>query len=174
MPDGRRITIGWMNNWKYANEIPTVAVAQRDERAARARAAHHRRAPQLVQRPVRELRSLRGRRDVTRGHRPIPPGTHRRCRVPGKALEIDADLRARSAERAGLKVRTGDGEETVIGYDTTTESSTSTARSRATLRSDATSPACSERRSPRDRARSACTSSSTGPPWRSSPATAGG
>ena len=35
----------------------------------------------------------------------------------GKTLEIKAVLRLADAERAGLKVRTGGGEETVIGYD---------------------------------------------------------
>ena len=35
----------------------------------------------------------------------------------GKTLEIKAELRPRSAERSGLKVRVGNGEETVIGYD---------------------------------------------------------
>jgi sucrose-6-phosphate hydrolase SacC (GH32 family) len=37
--------------------------------------------------------------------------------VRGKALEIKADLRLRKAEHAGLKVRVGNGEETVVGYD---------------------------------------------------------
>ncbi|MFJ9148426.1 glycoside hydrolase family 32 protein [Streptomyces sp. NPDC102270] len=40
----------------------------------------------------------------------------------GKALDIEATFSLRDAERFGLKVRTGaGGEETVIGYDTTTE-----------------------------------------------------
>lgn len=25
LPEGRRIALGWMNNWKYANEVPSVA-----------------------------------------------------------------------------------------------------------------------------------------------------
>ena len=65
---------------------------------------------------MRELRSLRGRRSFTARHRRIPEGTTT-LPVYGKALEIKADLRVGSAEEAGLKVRTGDGEETVIGYD---------------------------------------------------------
>jgi hypothetical protein len=38
----------------------------------------------------------------------------------GPLRAIDADLRLESAKRAGLKVRTGNGEETVIGYDAET------------------------------------------------------
>jgi levanase len=37
--------------------------------------------------------------------------------VRGRALEIKATLRLGEAERAGLKVRAGGDEETVIGYD---------------------------------------------------------
>lgn len=40
----------------------------------------------------------------------------------GKALDIEATFSLEDADRFGLKVRTGaDGEETVIGYDTTTQ-----------------------------------------------------
>jgi len=116
VPDGRRIAIGWMNNWNYAGAIPTdpwrsamsvpreLGLKTVDGRA------------QLVQRPVRELRSLRAHRSFTQRHRTIPQGTTP-LPVHGKALEIKADLRIRSAKLAGLKVRTGSGEETVIGYD---------------------------------------------------------
>lgn len=42
--------------------------------------------------------------------------------VQGKALDIEATFSLADADRFGLKVRTGaNGEETVIGYDTTTE-----------------------------------------------------
>ena len=29
VPDGRRIAIGWMNNWNYAGDIPTYPGAAR-------------------------------------------------------------------------------------------------------------------------------------------------
>ena len=58
------------------------------------------------------------------------------------------------AERFGLKVRTGDGEETVIGYDTETGSCTSTARGRARSDFNATSQASSAHRWPPRTARS--------------------
>ena len=49
-------------------------------------------------------------------NRTIPQGATT-LPVRGKALEIDADLRLAGAKRAGLKVRTGNGQETIIGYD---------------------------------------------------------
>ena len=116
VPDGRRIAIGWMSNWNYAGAIPTdpwrSAMSVPRELGLQTIGGE----PRLVQRPVRELRSLRGRRPFTQRRRAIPQGSST-LPVRGKALEIKADLRLGSAEEAGLKVRAGNGEETVIGYD---------------------------------------------------------
>jgi levanase len=116
VPDGRRIAIAWMSNWNYAGAIPTSpwrsAMTVPRELALRTIGGH----PQLVQRPVRELRSLRGRRTYRQHRRTITEGSTT-LPVRGKTLEIKATLRPGDAERAGLKVRTGAGEETAIGYD---------------------------------------------------------
>jgi fructan beta-fructosidase len=117
VPDGRRIAIGWMSNWNYSGSTPTSpwrsAMSVPRELGLRTIDG----APQLVQRPVRELRSLRSWWSSYRQHRrTIAPGVTT-LPVRGKSLEINADLRVGSAKRAGLKVRVGSGEETVIGYD---------------------------------------------------------
>jgi levanase len=122
VPDGRRLMIGWMNNWQYANQIPTSpwrsAMSVPREIGLRTIDGH----PQVVQSPIRELRELRTGPAYRLGHRPIPPGTQLLTGrgSSGKTLEIDAEFRLRDADRFGLKVRAGSGEETVIGYDTTT------------------------------------------------------
>ena len=70
---------------------------------------------QLVQRPIPELRELRGGESIsqdsliTAGTTPL--GTR------GKALEIIAEFQVGTATQFGLKVRTGSGEETLVGYD---------------------------------------------------------
>lgn len=115
--DGRRILLGWMNNWQYANEIPTAPW-----RSAMSvpRAVALRTTPQgirLVQQPVAELERLRGERQLVAA-RAIPEGTTSLSpQVAGKALEIVAELEAGSATEFGLEVRTGDGEKTVVGVD---------------------------------------------------------
>ncbi|QEH38276.1 Levanase precursor [Aquisphaera giovannonii] len=110
--------IGWMNNWQYANDIPTspwrgAMTAPRRVRLRRTRDGHR-----LVQLPAESLRSLRGR-EMKLGPRPIPPGD-----IPlggegveGTALEVAAAFRPGDCATVGLKVRTGEGEETVIGFD---------------------------------------------------------
>jgi len=120
VPDGRRIAIGWMSNWNYAGVTPTSpwrsAMSVPRELALRTVDRQLR----LVQQPVRELRSLRTGWRYHRNGITLRPDTTDTLPVRGKALEVDAQLRLGTADRAGLKVRTGNGEETVIGYDATT------------------------------------------------------
>lgn len=112
--DGRRLFIGWMSNWKYANLTPTE-----DFRGAmtvpRELGLERRNGIEiLVQRPARELR---------------------RVRIPVLALanvgkrEVEAALRALRLESYELiaevpssisfafQMRTGGGQETVVGVD---------------------------------------------------------
>jgi hypothetical protein len=59
--DGRRLWLGWMSNWEYANDVPTVpwrsAMSIPRELTLRSTATGLR----LVQKPVRELASYRGK-----------------------------------------------------------------------------------------------------------------
>ena len=116
--DGRRIWIGWMNNWDYANQIPTDPwrSAQSLPRTLSLRSTPG--GIRLIQQPVAELRTLRGERQHL-GPRDIAAGTTSLAAdgISGKAMEILAELEAGGASSLGLKVRTGKGEETVIGID---------------------------------------------------------
>ena len=59
MPDGRRIWIGWLNNWEYANLIPTSPWRGL---FSVPRELHLRQYPEglrLIQQPVEELKQLR-------------------------------------------------------------------------------------------------------------------
>jgi fructan beta-fructosidase len=116
--DGRRVWIGWMSNWNYANDLPTSPW-----RSAQAlpRVLSLTRTPQglrLVQEPVAELQQLRGEQRAL-APRPIPEGTTSLAAegIAGRAMEIVVELEAGTASEFGLKVRTGEGEETVIGID---------------------------------------------------------
>lgn len=112
MPDERRVWLGWMNNWRYAEEIPTEpwkgsqSVPRTLELAGTDLA--------LIQRPVEELRSLRGDR-IRVSELEIRAGVIDLDDVSGTALEIIAEIDVGSADEAGIKVRVGEDEETVIG-----------------------------------------------------------
>ena len=116
--DGRRVLLGWMNNWKYANDIPTAPwrSAMSVPRTLSLRTTRD--GVRLVQQPVAELQRLRGPRQQLAAQ-VIPVGsTPLAARgVRGRALEIAAEFQPGTASEFGLKVRTGPGQETVIGID---------------------------------------------------------
>ncbi|TRO57356.1 glycoside hydrolase family 32 protein [Streptomyces sp. IB201691-2A2] len=123
-PGGKRYMVGWMNNWDYSGAVPTSPWrgAQSAPREMALRTVDGR--IRLTSKPVDSLESLRRKRPAT-----APGVTVKSTTKPligpaakGKALDIEATFSLKDAERFGLKVRTGTGgEETVIGYDTTTQ-----------------------------------------------------
>lgn len=120
-PDGKRYTIGWMNNWQHAGATPTSPwrSAQSVPRQVGLRTIGG--EIKLVQEPVRALDRLhRGSPFFLHGNT-VREGTRSLGgRAEGQALDIEATFSSRDAERFGLKVLSGPGQETVIGYDTTT------------------------------------------------------
>ncbi len=119
-PNGRRLWAGWMNNWSYAQNIPTStwrgALTLPRELALRTTPAGLR----LAQRPIPELDSLRGTHWSWRAET-ITPGANLLADISGETLDISVELPVSAdmaADRVGLRVRTGSGESTTIGYVT--------------------------------------------------------
>lgn len=118
MSNSRRIMIAWMNNWQYANDIPTdpwrSAMSLPRELGLQTVGDDVR----LKSTPVRELQKLRQSPYQVKSTR-LLEGTTRltNSRAKGDTVEIIAKFRARNAEKFGLRVRTGNGQRTVIGYD---------------------------------------------------------
>jgi levanase len=122
VPDGKRYMIGWMNNWDYAGSIPTSPWrgAQSIPREMALRTIDGR--IRLTSKPVNSVASLRQDPASTTGITVTNTSEPLTGAAAGKALDIEATFALKDAERFGLKVRTGaGGEETVIGYDTTTQ-----------------------------------------------------
>jgi fructan beta-fructosidase len=118
-PGGKRIMIGWMNNWNYGGSIPTSPWRSAMTVPRELSLTSVDGALQLVQRPVQQLSELTTgpvtyleNQPVADGTTPLPGG--------GAALKIDATLDGGSANQYGLEVRTGEGQQTAIGYDRTT------------------------------------------------------
>ena len=116
--DGRRLWLGWMNNWEYANEIPTDPwrSAMSIPRSVHLETINERTA--LTQRPVEELQQLR-EEEVRLDAQNISEGDFLLTDdgLSGKAYEVIIELEPGFSESAGLNVREGVGQETVIGYD---------------------------------------------------------
>ena len=116
--DGRRILIGWMNNWQYGAEIPTAPWRSAQTIPRALALVSTRDGIRLAQRPVAELRRLRGTPNHV-GKTPIRPGTTPlgTYGIEGSAIEILAQFEVGGATEVGLRVRMGKSEETVIGVD---------------------------------------------------------
>ncbi|HJV99349.1 MAG TPA: glycoside hydrolase family 32 protein [Arthrobacter sp.] len=114
VPDSRRLMIGWLNNWDYANSLPTspwrsgmslvreVCLETVDGR------------PVLVQAPILppldSVQSLAGRE--LHGAVPLPGS------LQGKAQVIDAEILPGASDRCGFRLWEGaDGGAAVLGYD---------------------------------------------------------
>ncbi|HET9588552.1 MAG TPA: glycoside hydrolase family 32 protein [Anaerolineales bacterium] len=117
MPDGRRIWIGWLNNWHYANLIPTSPWRGL---FSVPRKLHLRKYPEglrLVQQPVEELTHLR----ESLYHMSDSGITIINSQLDAlkwdMGLEIKTEFIPGTAREFGIKICTGDSEQSVIGYD---------------------------------------------------------
>ncbi len=116
--DGRRLWVGWMNNWKYAQDIPTEPwrSAQSVPRSLSLSTVGD--GLRLRQTPVRELEQLRGAEFSMPGRQLENEALAlSESGLEAASAEIVAVFETGSAERFGLRVRTGAGERTEVGYD---------------------------------------------------------
>ena len=121
--DGRALWLAWMNNWEYAEQIPTSPwrSAQTVPRSVQLRTIDG--APRLVQSPVEELQQLRTD-PVQLDPRTLEAGTMSLGAegVSGQTLELMAEFEPGDAETVGLHMREGEDERTVVGYDAASDS----------------------------------------------------
>ncbi|WP_074961968.1 PfkB family carbohydrate kinase [Paenibacillus sp. LC231] len=114
--DGRRVIIGWMSNWKYANETPTgawrgamtlprvLSLANRDEGIV------------LTQMPVVEIEQLR-KESRNWNILTVTPDSPYMLKTKEDLLEIEANIDIRSAGEVQIKIQSSGQSETIIGYN---------------------------------------------------------
>ncbi|MFD1178403.1 PfkB family carbohydrate kinase [Paenibacillus puldeungensis] len=114
--DGRRVIIGWMSNWKYANETPTgawrgsmtlprvLSLTSRDEGVV------------LTQIPVREVEQLR-KASMSRENVTVMPEAPFTLQINDDLLEIEVDIDIRSGNGVHILLKSSGESETRIGYD---------------------------------------------------------
>ena len=117
--DSHRLAIGWMNNWRYARQLPgdEWRGAMTLPRELRLRASQD--GPRLIQAPISELARSRGAARHWSA-RTIAPGAALDPPLVGEAIELQVVFGAATAREFGLRVRQGDGRGATIGYDTAT------------------------------------------------------
>jgi fructan beta-fructosidase len=117
LPGGRRVMIGWQNNWQYARLIPTTAwrgVFSLPREMALKQTVD---GIRLFQQPVPEILVLRGAHAQWQNVS-VTPGSNLLEHLSGDSFEFIAEFQVNpQADRFGFQVRVGEGEQTTIGYD---------------------------------------------------------
>lgn len=118
--DGRRIFIGWMNNWDYGQAVPTspwrsAMTVPRTLRLVDTPAGYR-----LLTEPVEEFRSLR-RRSVSIADQVVESEVDMSRMFPFSPAQVDVelqfDLARTDASEFGVLLANADGERYRIGYD---------------------------------------------------------
>jgi fructan beta-fructosidase len=102
--DGRTILLGWANNWAYAQDIPTDPWRSAMTLPRELYLIDTPKGQRIVQKPVRELLTLRGDTLDTSGKM-------------GRTFEVEYEFKKGTATTFGLELTTNTDEKTVIGYD---------------------------------------------------------
>jgi fructan beta-fructosidase len=114
----RRIYIGWMSNWKYADRTPTTSFRgamtfPRELKLFKDEDGFI----YLTQQPIKEISTLRYKRLTSLKNVLIGSGKNTLSVASGDLLDINLEFEIGTAKEFGVKVRKSGSQETVIGYD---------------------------------------------------------
>ncbi|MDZ7692472.1 MAG: glycoside hydrolase family 32 protein [Balneolaceae bacterium] len=119
--DGRRIWISWMNNWQYANDIPTSPWRSAMTTPRSLTLRNYEEGTYLTHQPVNELQALRGSHQQFENQQIEGTSTMlAEAGISGNQLEIIAEFEIGDAADFGFKVAEGEQEETIVGYNVET------------------------------------------------------
>lgn len=114
-PDGRRIWLAWMNNWRYATVIPTSTWRSAFTMPRELRLRSTPDGIRLIQQPIPELQALRGAHQSWQKQQ-ISNATQYPFSESGFELLAKFQIGDMQADRVGLRLLAGEGEPTTIGY----------------------------------------------------------
>ena len=122
MPDNKRVMLGWMNNWDYANDIPTSPWRSAMALPREVNLTQTPDGPRLTQSAVKQVDKLDGKvsyKDNKGG--PIATGAHQLpAAASGQVQQVDITFAPSTAKKSGITVLGDGNSSTVIGYDATT------------------------------------------------------
>ena len=115
-----RVMQGWMNNWDYAQDIPTSTWRSSATLPRTVRLVSTAQGPRLQQSVIPQLnKQLDRRKAKTVRNRTIKPGTTG-LGLSGDVVKLDVVLKPGKAKTVGVRVFGNSEHGTLIGYDTTT------------------------------------------------------
>jgi len=108
--------LGWMNNWQYANLIPTLGWRGSFSLIRELSLKRTQNGVRLIHQPISETQTLRGKHDRWQKEI-IQPGRNVLENINSKTLEIIAEFQITEVvECFGFRVRVSQSEHTTIGY----------------------------------------------------------
>jgi levanase len=124
MPQDQRIMLGWMNNWDYANTIPTSPWRSAMSLPRQVGLTQTAAGPRLVQKAVQQVDSLGTKSSYSEKRaRSITPGMHVLPSAAwGQVQKIDVTFAPGTAAKSGITVLGNGNSSTVIGYEKATGS----------------------------------------------------
>ncbi|WP_454603656.1 GH32 C-terminal domain-containing protein [Microbacterium trichothecenolyticum] len=116
-PPGSRVMQGWMNNWDYANDIPTSTWRSSMTLPREVTLVSTAAGPRLSQRVVPQVA---GQLQTTRAESltSVAVDGDTDLGLAGEVVKLEVVLRPGDAERAGVRVFGDEDSGTLIGYDT--------------------------------------------------------
>ena len=115
-PNGRRLMIGWMNNWQYANVLPTSGWRGAFSLIRELSLKRTAEGLRLIHQPISEIKSLRNEKHHWHNKR-LTHGGHLPANIEESALEILAEFQLTDTiDQLGFHVCVGEDQRTTIGY----------------------------------------------------------
>ncbi|WP_120522780.1 GH32 C-terminal domain-containing protein [Arthrobacter celericrescens] len=121
VPGGKRVMLGWMNNWDYGQDTPTSTWRGTMALPREVVLTQTPAGPRLRQQVVSQVEALKNTSAAyTAAAQDIQPGTTT-LPVTGDVVQIDAEFTPGTASSFGLKVLGNASQSTRIGYATATQ-----------------------------------------------------
>jgi fructan beta-fructosidase len=115
LPAGQKpVSIGWINNWNYATEIPTTPWKSAMSLPRELSAVKINNEWILTQRVVESIKKLRGKESASKN---IIVTATKEIPVKSQALEISIDFLPTKNSISGVRLANGNGHYIEIGYD---------------------------------------------------------
>ncbi len=115
MPDDRNVWIGWMNNWRYAREIPTSPWRGAMSLPRTCTLSQTSKGYRLRQKPIDEIYQLRNSPSIELTT--LSVSSEHTLDIRLNVFELQTEIKPNGTRQCGIRVRVGSDEVTEIGFD---------------------------------------------------------
>src|SRR4029453_16819372 len=122
MPDNKRVMLGWMNNWDYANDIPTNPWRSAMSLPREVQLTQTPDGPRLTQSAVKQVDDLAQKPSYAdkKGGAVAAGTTSLPATTSGQVQRVDITFAPGTAKKSGITVLGDGNSSTIIGYDAMT------------------------------------------------------